>query len=142
MTDFYPDMADWTREEDEEVNEEEYADLIAEETSKLQRQHDYYECKRVSQTLFQLSHSYPCFQLLGNLLKKTEYAWKHDDNGDRLSDALPVLREALEKMTLDTDREASNSKIDRKQRERRSEKRARIPTPPTQIPTANRRLFL
>ena len=49
MTDFYPDMADWTREEDEEVNEEEYADLIAEETSKLQRQHDYYECKRVSQ---------------------------------------------------------------------------------------------
>ena len=51
MNDFYPDMADWTREEDEEVNEEEYADLIAEETSKLQRQHDYYECKRVSQRL-------------------------------------------------------------------------------------------
>ena len=49
MNDFYPDMADWTREEDEEVNEEEYADLVAEETSKLQRQHDYYECKRVSQ---------------------------------------------------------------------------------------------
>ena len=49
VTDFYPGMADWTREEEEEVDEEEYADLIAEETSKLQRQHDYYECKRVSQ---------------------------------------------------------------------------------------------
>ena len=73
-------------------------------------------------------------QLAKELLKKAEYALKHDEDDSRMKEAIPTLRMALEKLTLTSDRQPTVKLIENKQREK---KRGRVPTPPSQIPTVS-----